>query len=381
MAANSIIFYFIFCGLFFLGQLQRLELGNFSPFYLHDVLVILWLVYIIFSRREEIVKLFQKINYKKFRLELTLGVWIIFGWLIALLVGELSTKFILYGFRFISYSFLFFFIYKFKLIKDKYLKWGYFLTGFYLLLFGILQYVFVPDMRFLSILGWDDHYYRLIGSQFDPNFMGIIFVLLFFNFNQIKLKYRPDLKYLLLFLILIGITLTFSRASYLSFLIGMVLLSKFNFKKYFYVVLLFILIILAPKPGGEGVDLTRTASINARLESSQSSVSSLKPYQYLIGQGLFNKNKDSYTTQDYRRSDHALLEDNFILLIFNATGIVGLGLVIFILSKYLLSSYKKNQVKAISLIVVLVHAMFNNTVFQPFIFLYLVWGLISKVDR
>jgi hypothetical protein len=281
----------------------------------------------------------------------------------------------------VTYGLLFYFIHEFKIIKKDHLKWGYFFTGFYLLLFGLLQYVFLPDMRFLSILGWDDHYYRLIGSQFDPNFMGIIFVLLFFNFNNLKLKNKNYLKYLLLFLLLIGISLTFSRATYLSFLVGTLLSVKFNLKGYLYAILLVVLIILAPKPGGEGVDLARTASISARVESSQTTIQALQPYQYLTGQGLFNKNSDSYVREDYTRADHALLEDNFVLLIFNATGIVGLGLVAIILSKHLASLFKEDQVNAISIILVLAHSLFNNTVFQPFVFIFLAWGLISKVDR
>ncbi|NCN87463.1 MAG: hypothetical protein GW941_01055 [Candidatus Pacebacteria bacterium] len=301
--------------------------------------------------------------------------------MIAFFTGQLDIKFLFYTIRFVTYGLLFYFINKFKIIKHNYLSWGYFITGFYLLLFGLFQYLFIPDMRFLSILGWDDHYYRLIGSQFDPNFMGIIFVLLFFNFKKVRLKKGKYLKNILLFLLLIGITLTFSRATYLSFLVGTILFAKFNYKRYLYAILLIILIILSPKPGGEGVDLTRTASISARVESSQTSLVSLQPYQYLFGQGLFNRQKNSYIKNDYIRADHAILEDNFILLIFNATGIVGLSLVSIILSKHLVALYKKNQVNTISIILVLTHSLFNNTVFQPFVFIFLVWGLISKVDR
>ena len=195
------------------------------------------------------------------------------------------------------------------------------------------------------------------------------------------MKKRASLKYLLLFLILIGLSLTFSRSSYLSFMVALLLTAKLNPKKYLIGVLLLVLIILAPKPGGEGVDLTRVASVNARLESSQKSLNVLQPYQYITGQGLFNKIKPSYLSKDFVRADHALLEDNFILLIFNSMGIVGLFLVAILLGKYLLVLYKKDQVKAISILAVLIHAMFNNSFFQPFIFIYLAWSLISKVDR
>ena len=367
--------------MFFLGQLQRIEIGQFPPFYLHDILIFSWHIFILLSQWKKIVSLVKNIELKKYKLEIFLLGWIMFGWIIAFITGDLGVKFLFYTSRFVTYGLLFYFIYKFKIIKNDHLRWGYLLTGFYLLLFGFIQYVFLPDMRFLSILGWDDHYYRLIGTQFDPNFMGIIFVLLFFNFNNLKLKNKNYFKHLLLFLLLIGISLTFSRATYLSFLVGTLLSVKFNLKGYLYAVLLIVLIILAPKPGGEGVDLTRTASINARVESSKTTIQALQPYQYLTGQGLFNKNSDSYVREDYTRADHALLEDNFVLLIFNATGIVGLGLVAIILTKHLISLFKDDQVNAISIILVLTHSLFNNTVFQPFVFIFLAWSLISKVDR
>lgn len=380
MATSSIVFYFLFCVLFVFGQLQRIEWGAFPAFYLHDVVLFLWLLTILIFNRKKVRSLFKKIKLKKFKLELFLLTWVLVGWVIALLMGQLDAKFLLYSLRFVSYGLLFFLISKLRLLKDNYLKWGFYLTGFYLLLLGLLQYVFIPDMRFLSILGWDDHYYRLIGTQFDPNFMGIILVLLFINFNQLIVKKRTDLKNLLLFLTLIGLSLTFSRSSYLSFMVALLLTAKINPKKYISGILLLILIVLSPKPGGEGVNLIRTASVNARIETSQKGINDLKPYQYLVGQGFFNKNRSSYLNQDFTRSDHALLEDNFILLIFNSMGVVGLFLVALLAKKYLLILYQKDQVKLISVIAVLTHAMFNNSIFQPFVFLYLLWSLISKVD-
>src|SRR3989304_8999963 len=40
--------------------------------------------------------------------------------------------------------------------------------------FGLAQYILIPDTRFLAVLNWDDHYYRLLSTLLDPNFTGII---------------------------------------------------------------------------------------------------------------------------------------------------------------------------------------------------------------
>lgn len=43
---------------------------------------------------------------------------------------------------------------------------------------GILQAVFVSDLRFLAAWGWDPHQGRLVSTWLDPNFIGIFFVIL-----------------------------------------------------------------------------------------------------------------------------------------------------------------------------------------------------------
>src|SRR3989338_6680935 len=46
-------------------------------------------------------------------------------------------------------------------------------NGFFVGL-GLGQYIFLPDTRFLLSYGWDEHYWRLIGTVLDPNYMGVM---------------------------------------------------------------------------------------------------------------------------------------------------------------------------------------------------------------
>lgn len=383
----SKVFFIIFCSLFFLGQFQRLELLGLPAFYIHDVILGLWAGWIVITHQKQVVNFISKFRIKKYKVEFILVAWIILGWVVAWMVGGLDMRFVFYVLRFLTYSFIFFSINKFKLIKKEFLRSGYFLTGFGLLLGGFLQYLFVPDTRFLIIWGWDEHFYRLIGTQFDPNFMGILLVLLFINFYDFKfkskffwIKKRINLKYFLLFLLLVGISLSFSRASFLSFFVALVLRAGLKFKNYLWAILLLILIVFTPKPGGEGVDLMRTASITARITSSQKAVLNLNSYQYILGAGLFANDQNDLIPTDLTTPDHAYLSDNLILSIFNATGIVGLSLFLFLGAKCLRLLYFKNKVAFLSVVAVLVHSMFNNTLFQPFVFLYLIWGINSVSD-
>jgi len=376
----TLVFFLVFCGLFFLGQFQRLEVFGWPAFYIHDVILGLWGLWILITHKKEITQFISKLKFKSKKLELILLAWVILGWLVAGLAGNLDQRFIFYVLRFLTYPFVFFSIYKFKLIKKDFLRSGYFLVGFLLLLAGFFQYFFIPDTRFLNVWGWDDHFYRLIGTQFDPNFMGILLVLLFINFKNFKSKMNENVKYFLLFLILVGVSLTFSRASFLSFGAVLILGGGIKFKNYLWGILLLILIILSPKPGGEGVDLTRTTSIIARIESSQKSLVNLNPYQYILGRGLFVNDQNDLVPTNLPIPDHAYLSDNLILLIFNATGMVGLSLFLFLGVKYLRQLYFKNKIGFLSVVAVLIHAMFNNTLFQPFVFLYLIWGIVARDD-
>jgi len=73
----------------------------------------------------------------------------------------------LYLFRWVIYAGLFFVV--INEIKennfDKYLIFAGVVTA----IFGLVQYIFIPDTRFLSKYGWDDHYFRVSLQGADRN--------------------------------------------------------------------------------------------------------------------------------------------------------------------------------------------------------------------
>lgn len=225
---------------------------------------------------------------------------------------------------------------------------------------GLVQYLFFPDMRYLKNLGFDDHLYRLIGPLYDPNFTGSILAGLSILFIHKRYLFLSLLTTLML-------ALTFSRASYLAFVVGLIALLMKDRKKLLLVTLsLFCLaVLLSPKPFGEGVNLLRTFSISSRF-STWNTGFTLFTQRPLFGWGYNN----------LRGVEGSRFQiDNSYLFLLATTGIAGLISYLFLIFK-LLESIRD---KALNLMVwiLLIHGFFNNTLFYApvMLFIWLIAGI------
>ena len=337
------------------GQLQRIQLSNNIAFYGHDLLILLFIIWWLINNHLKIkIK-----NWQSYKLELLMIVVVLFGMLIGLFENRVGPKSFLYLFRIISYSFFVWSLNKTKFKYDK--KIGFMLVGLAIAIWGLLQYFLMPDTRFLNIFGWDNHYYRLISTTLDPAFTGMILAIAF-GWWQI---------FIIQIILIIAIVATFSRASYLA--LAIILTWKWLKDKNWKWILLggiaILTLLILPKPGGEGVNLNRTSTIEARGVNSKEALISLNGTQWLWGRGLFNSDaeKESYT------NNHAQLPDSFPIMLINAVGIIGVVVFIFLLKKWLPLLWQENQLWTILLLATFIHGLFNNTLLQPFVFLML-WG-------
>lgn len=221
--------------------------------------------------------------------------------------------------------------------------------GIFLIL-GLIQYLAFPDMRYLKLLGFDDHYFRLIGSLYDPNFTGAVLTGIGLYLIG-KNKILQSLPFVLL------IAITFSRASYLVFFIGLIYLMVIN-KKIKLLILLFLLgiaILLVPKPGGEGVNLLRTFSIFSRFDSWEQGAK-LFLERPILGWG--------YNT--LRAADNTRFQiDNSYIYLLATTGIIGFLSFVTLIVK-LVKSINDNGIK-ILILSILLNSLFNNTLFYIWI--------------
>ncbi len=354
-----------------LGNLLRLNVLE-SSFYPHDVLLSLWLLYTVFTGFWKKVRLPHSSLILKFAL-----IWTFLGMLFAVLRSHDFMPF-LYLIRLAVYLAA-----SYSLVKTLPTRIHPFLLSLGLLTAAAaaVLYVLSPDMRFLALLGWDDHYYRAIGTLFDPGFTGMLALLTLcvLVFSPHQKKYRLLVILGSIFLVTL-IFLTYSRASYLALVAvgvyAVVRTQVISLKNSCILLSLCVLLaFFAPRPGGEGVDLFRQTSITARLQVLQRSLRITTLSDAVIGTGLFSRFSHDRSATGMPTTAH--FPDNLFALIFVQTGVVGFVLWTILLFRAFKKLLQKQSVSAPALGAVLVHAQFNNTLFQPFVLLFVLFVLMD----
>lgn len=243
------------------------------------------------------------------------------------------------------------------------------------LLLGFIQFIFMPNLEWLFPLGWDRHLYRLAGPWLDANFTGLIYSL-FFNWLlfQTKFSKKPNyFQYFLLFTSLIAIFLTYSRSTYLSLIVTLLILAiqKAKIRPFIFGILsLFLLIPFLPMKFGESTKLLRTSTIKSRLVNYQQSAELIenKP---LFGYGFntlryTNTKHQTPNTKYNPRSNSASGLDNSLLFTFAVVGTLG-SVFFFLMWKEILSPYLANPFILSSIILITVHGMFQLSWFYPWV--------------
>ncbi len=238
------------------------------------------------------------------------------------------------------------------------------------LILGLGQYAFLPDMRFLLRYGWDEHYWRLVGSVLDPNYFGVMAGMIGFYFLDKNYKnYKFNKEMAIIPVAAAALVLTWSRASWGAMLVAggwWLAAGRNNLVKK--LAIFGVLAILggvvwwaAPKPGGEGVNLLRTASIEQRFVSWNQAIVVWKSHPWL-GVGFNNYGVGSREYGVGREGYAKNSSSSSWLLILATAGTLGAVVIGSLVISYWLRL--DNFWKGITLMIG-VHAVFNNTLFYP----------------
>lgn len=302
------------------------------------------------------------------------------SWLINLPGHSLQESLIafLYLLRWLAYVGLYFVIYEFKDQFGKDLTNGLMAAGLASLVFGFLQYFFLPDTRFLFYSGWDEHYYRLIGTFLDPGYTGLIFVL---TFLLIMEKFWQRKAYLLPFAAAtyLGLALTYSRASYLAFIFALGLWSYLKKRPRIFalgLVLMVVTLYFLPRPVGEGGKLGRVSTIASRLNSYQKAIRIAFDHP-IFGVGFnfyrYVQRDYGYLDDDWQPSHAGAGADASLLFVWATTGTLGL------LAFFNLLLKMTSKVPVV-LLTVLVHSFFNHSLFYSWVMLWF-WMMVALKEN
>jgi len=246
--------------------------------------------------------------------------------------------------------------------------------------FGLIQYFAWPDLTSLKYIGWDPHYYRLVGTFLDPNFTGIILVLtIILLISKFKSSF---IHYLLLIILYLSLALTYSRASWLAFWGGVgswfwLKEAKGGIKTIIFIIFIIIITaaVLPRGPGGEGVKLERISSVLSRVGSWQQALIIAKD-KPIFGIGFntyrYAQKKYGFLAEDWQTSHSGGGVDNSFLFVLATSGILGLLGLLGLLGKIFVLSFKKSPLVFASLVAILIHSLFNNTLFYPWVMGWLV---------
>lgn len=258
--------------------------------------------------------------------------------------------------------------------------------GLVIALLALGQYFILPDTRFLLDLGWDEHYFRAIGSFLDPGFTGILlalsFIAVLIDFLD-KGERRQSLVFLGGLLLLLALGLSFSRAAYFILVLGLGLTFFFHkrFKLYMIVSLLFaVIVFLLPKPGGEGVNLMRVSSFVARSDNYSQVWEIIKDNLWL-GVGFnayrFAQRDYGFLGEDWQLSNAGAGADNSFLFVWATTGIFGFLAFVFLWWQILgrsylaIRAYKSGLLLFVFSICLIVASSVINCLFYPWIMVWL----------
>ena len=343
--------------IFFFGQLLRIEIKSIS-FPVIDIFIS-----IIFC-----LNIFQQIKSKSLKVKNKyLLYFLVFAWL-GLFLNYFRYHFelikpILYLFRL---TFLLsFFIFPPK-IEEK-IKKIFYLAIFSNIIFGLIQYLIWPNFTYFKALNWDPHLYRLVSTFFDPTFTALIYLFLII---VVFLNKKFPLRKIVLAISYLALVLTYSRSSYLSFLVAFTFIAyqKRSLKIFFLSFLLIIsTIFLLPRFEGEGTKLERTSSISAKIENYKEGFN-LFLKAPIVGHGYNNL---FYVRQIDNQNSHANSGfDGSLMTVLTTSGICGLILFVLGLKKIFI---RGSLVIKTILISVLFHSLFANSLLYPWVLLFFIF--------
>ncbi len=364
-----------------LGQIGRVVLFGNAHFYLYEVFLLFSVVLMVLQLRTlpfEKIRLIEVSSSMK-----TFLMWTAFSLLLSLIFFIFIQNIVafLYFCRLSMYLIVFSYVLCWVLkgfISRRLLQAGFKIFFSILGITGLVQYLYYPNLRNLTYAGWDPHFYRAFGTYLEP----VVFATIVGLFAVYFLLHKQNLLYVLLTVgSAIGIVASFSRAVYIG-LVAVFLTIFRNAIHWKSVITVCCLVggilLLIPRPSGEGVNLFRTSTAISRAEDYLQglAISTINPVSG-IGYNHIGSIKRIQTAPGVQINYAASSFHSSFLVILATTGIIGLLLFI----KWLQAVMSINKYFLASGVFLIVVSLFDNMLLHPFVlFAWLYIGSVSLLS-
>lgn len=351
------------------GQLGRLSvLNSLLHIYLHEVLMVTFLVFVAFrlTFNPSVRKAFIA-ALRPFR-QLCVAIGVLIGVLCVSFIASVFNDTFLqnivagaYLLRLVLYFGYFLALMGLKKLLGQSLARGLTFFAFLTILFSCIQLILYPNLRNLLYLGWDPHLGRAFGTLFDTSTAGAIFIILMYWTQG---RFQSLVSLILSFLFFLLTILSFSRANYIGLILSGVYYSSRKYRNTIVLIILFVcFVLLIPTPKGEGGSLLRSYTITARLKNYQEAYAIIKAHPFL-GVG-YNKIQFQRTRD---RGHAASAFSSSYLSILASSGLIGLGAFLYYLQSLFLVAKKMGRT---IVIVCAAASLFDNVFLVNFVMLLL----------
>ncbi len=238
-------------------------------------------------------------------------------------------------------------------------------------IFTIVQYTLYPNLRNLFYLGWDEHLYRAFGLFFDTSVAAAIYGLTFLALLM-DTKHRivnAKIRTILMALNAVFLILSFARGGYIALIVtAAIYMFRHRMTKLLIagIVICACIFILAPKPGGEGVKIFRTNSIQSRIKDDTAGIELFRRNP-ILGVGynhLRGIKPEVLRGTDLDSQSHAAGSYHSSFVTILATG----GILGFVALIYMLISLARISESSLYFVVFLsIFSLFDNILLHPFV--------------
>jgi len=315
----------------------------------------------------------------------------------------------MYWVRFTSYGLLGFLTYhELKTKKEVFnLIWVLVVTTVLIAITGFVQMLIYPDLSPIVDQGWDPHQNRLVSTWLDPNFVGGLMSFTFSILLGITLYLKKSkLKTIMILLLLIiefAMFFSFSRSTYLAFIVGVFIVTMLQSKKAFFIIFLIFTLQMSSSSyavqrvllmifnldsifSQENPDATARFRVRSWLDTIE-----LAKERPILGHGYNNlATLKSQRNLVHSGSNHSASgSDSSLLTILATSGILGFIPFFFLYLMSFLAAFNAWKDKSLDILyqglnlglmggigVLFIHSVFVNSLLYPpiMIFFFAVWG-------